>query len=204
MTTARASDRVNDKMQTLEGQLLIAMPNMGDPRFERTVIFLCAHSPDGAMGFVVNRTMEQPSIPDFLKQLNIITDEEDITISEELQRMPLHIGGPVEPGRGFVLHSSEYRSDSTLRIDANISLTATLEILRAIATGNGPREVLLALGYSGWAGGQLEEEIASNGWLTSPADPTLLFDPTDEAKYERALRSMGINPSLLSGDAGHA
>ena len=204
MPQYRTGDIMKDPMDTLEGQLLIAMPNMGDPRFERTVIYLCAHSREGAMGFVINRTMEQPTIPDFLKQLNIIAEGEEDTISDELRRMSLHIGGPVEPGRGFVLHSPEYESDTTLKIDPGVSLTATLEILRAIAIGQGPKEILLALGYSGWAGGQLEEEIVSNGWLTSPSDPSLLFDPADETKYERALQRLGINPSLLSGDAGHA
>ena len=191
-------------MQSLEGQLLIAMPNMGDPRFERTVIYLCAHSGDGAMGFVVNRVMEQPSVPDFLKQLNIIEEAEEASLPQAMRSLQLHMGGPVEPGRGFVLHSPEYQSDTTLRIDDGVALTATLEILRAIAIGAGPRQVLLALGYSGWAGGQLEEEIVSNGWLTSPADPSLLFDPANETKYDRALKRMGITPSLLSGDAGHA
>lgn len=191
-------------MQSLEGQLLIAMPNMGDPRFERTVIYLCAHSREGAMGFVINRTMERPSVPDFLKQLNIIADGEERTLSEELRRMPLHMGGPVEPGRGFVLHSPDYRAESTLRIDDDVSLTATLEILRAIAVGRGPRAAMMTLGYSGWAGGQLEEEIVSNGWLTAPSDPELLFDTANDTKYERALQRLGINPSLLSGEAGHA
>jgi len=200
----KAATVPGDGMETLEGQLLIAMPNMSDPRFERAVIYLCAHSREGAMGFVVNRTMEQPTLPDFLKQLNIVSDGEERAIPQALRRMPLHSGGPVEPGRGFVLHSPDYRAETTLPIDAGVSLTATLEILRAIATGKGPRDVILALGYSGWAGGQLEEEIASNGWLTSPSDPELLFDGADETKYERALRRMGINPSLLSGEAGHA
>ena len=193
-----------DGMEPLEGQLLIAMPNMSDPRFERAVIFICAHSREGAMGFVVNRAMEQPTLPDFLKQLNIVDDAGEGSIPPELRRMPLRTGGPVEPGRGFVLHSPDYRSDTTLPIDAGVSLTATLEILRAIATGRGPRDIILALGYSGWASGQLEDEIAANGWLTSPSDPALLFDPDDDTKYERALRRMGINPSLLSGEAGHA
>jgi len=189
---------------TLEGQFLIAMPSMGDPRFERTVIFLCAHSQDGAMGFVVNQVMERPSLPDFMRQLSIIADDEEDRMPEELQQMPLHTGGPVEPGRGFVLHSPEYHLETTVRIDEQVSLTATLEILRAIATGRGPERVMLALGYSGWAGGQLEEEIAANGWLTSPADASLVFDRADETKYERALRNLGIDPSLLSGEAGHA
>lgn len=195
---------MNNPMQSLEGQLLIAMPSMGDPRFDRTVIYLCAHSADGAMGFVVNRIMEQPSVPDFLKQLNIISEDEEGGLSDRVRGMQLHMGGPVEPGRGFVLHSPDYQSETTLKIDEGVSLTATLEILRAIAIDSGPKNVLLALGYSGWAGGQLEEEIVSNGWLTSPSDPALLFDTVNDTKYDRALQRMGINPSLLSGEAGHA
>lgn len=195
---------MSDDLHKLEGQFLIAMPSMGDPRFERTVIYLCAHSREGAMGFVINQTMERPTVPEFLRQLNIINEDEVDNVPEALRALPLHTGGPVEPGRGFVLHSPEYALDTTVRIDPNVSLTATLEILRAIATGRGPRHILLALGYSGWAAGQLEEEIASNGWLTSPADAALLFDLSQDGKYERALQKLGINPSLLSGDAGHA
>lgn len=193
-----------DKSSTLEGQFLIAMPSMGDPRFERTVIYLCAHSQEGAMGFVINQVMERPSVPEFLRQLSIIGEDESEPVSAELERMPLHTGGPVEPGRGFVLHSPDYALETTVSIDPEVSLTATLEILRAIATGRGPRHVMLALGYSGWASGQLEEEIASNGWLTAHADTALLFDRADESKYERALRGLGIDPGLLSGEAGHA
>ncbi len=195
---------MDDKTDSLEGQFLIAMPGMGDPRFERTVIFLCAHSNDGAMGFVVNQVMERPSLPDFMRQLSIISDDEDDIISDELEQMPLHTGGPVEPGRGFVLHSPDFHLETTVRIDEQVSLTATLEILRAIATGRGPERAMLALGYSGWASGQLEEEIAANGWLTSPADATLVFDRGDDTKYERALRNLGIDPSFLSAEAGHA
>ena len=193
-----------DDKQTLDGQFLIAMPNMGDPRFERTVIYLCAHSREGAMGFVINQTMERPTLPDFLRQLSITADDEEDRMPEELRDLPLCTGGPVEPGRGFVLHSPDYELESTVHIDDQISLTATLEILRAIATGRGPERILMVLGYSGWASGQLEEEIASNGWLTSPADAELLFDRAHETKYERALRRRGINPSMLSGEAGHA
>ena len=188
----------------LSGQLLVAMPGMGDPRFERTVIYLCAHSRDGAMGFVINQVMERPSLPDFMRQLSIIGEDEEDRMPDELRRAPLHTGGPVEPGRGFVLHSPEFHLETTVRIDDEVSLTATLEILRAIATGRGPERVMLALGYSGWASGQLEEEIAANGWLTSPADAALVFDGANETKYERALRKLGIDPSLLSGEAGHA
>ena len=193
-----------DDKQTLDGQFLIAMPNMGDPRFERTVIYLCAHSHEGAMGFVINQTMERPTLPEFLRQLSIIEEDEEDRVPADLIHLPLCTGGPVEPGRGFVLHSPEYSLESTVPIDDQISLTATLEILRAIATGRGPKRILLALGYSGWASGQLEEEIASNGWLTSDVDAELLFDRSYETKYDRALRQLGVNPSMLSGEAGHA
>lgn len=192
------------KLDTLHGQFLIAMPNMGDARFERTVVFICAHSDDGAMGFVVNRTLESPKFPEFLHQLNLVSDGERDRMRLPLRDMPLHSGGPVEPGRGFVLHSSDYVSDSTLPIDSGISLTATLEILRAIATGRGPQRILVALGYSGWASGQLENEIAANGWLTSAADPAIVFGADHDSKYEKALRRMGIDPVLLSAESGHA
>jgi putative transcriptional regulator len=191
-------------LETLQGQFLIAMPNMGDTRFEKTVVYLCAHSADGAMGFVINRTLESPTVPEFLSQLNIVTDDERDSIPASLRIAPLYSGGPVEPGRGFVLHSPDYTAESTLAIDDTISLTATLEILRAISIGRGPRRVFMALGYSGWAAGQLEEEIAANGWLTCRADAGLIFDRDQETKYARALRSMGINPLLLSAQAGHA
>ncbi len=191
-------------MESLNGQFLIAMPGMGDPRFDRTVIYICDHSHKGAMGFVINRTMDQPNVPDFLMRLNIVKAQEAEAMQPQLAAAHLHSGGPVEPGRGFVLHSPEYRDKSTLTIDSAVCLTATLEILRAIATGRGPRRIIMALGYSGWAGGQLESEIAANGWLTAPGNVELLFDTNNESKYERALRQIGVNPSLLSGQAGHA
>lgn len=191
-------------LDQLQGQFLVAMPNMGDSRFERTVVYVCAHSRDGSMGFVINRTLEKPTIPDFLAQLNVITEEERKRLPPRLVRSPLYNGGPVEPGRGFVLHSPEYTAETTMVIDEAVSLTATLEILRAISLGRGPRQAFVALGYSGWASGQLEEEIAANGWLTCNADAGLIFDREEETKYERALRNMGINPMLLSGQTGHA
>jgi putative transcriptional regulator len=191
-------------METLQGQFLIAMPNMGDTRFEKSVVYLCAHSADGAMGFVINRTLETPTIPQFLHQLNIVNDEERDAMPPELSQAPLYSGGPVEPGRGFVLHSPDYHSETTIAIDETVSLTATLEILRVISLGRGPGRVFMALGYSGWAAGQLEEEIAANGWLTCNADSGLIFDRDQDTKYTRALRSMGVNPLLLSTQAGHA
>lgn len=192
------------KLETLHGQFLIAMPNMGDSRFEKTVVYVCAHTSDGAMGFVINRTLDSPRFPEFLHQLNLVSEAERDAMPPPLRDRPLHAGGPVEPGRGFVLHSPDYVSDSTLRIDADLALTATLEILRAIATGRGPRDSIVALGYSGWASGQLEQEISANGWLTSAADPGIVFERNQDSKYERALRRMGIDPMMLSADTGHA
>ena len=192
------------EMTNMSGKFLIAMPGMGDRRFEKTVIYLCAHSEEGAMGFIVNRTMDTPTITDFFGQLEIISEEEKIFIPEELAKRRLHVGGPVEPGRGFVLHTPEFESDTTLEISGSVCLTATLEILRAIATGKGPQNCVLALGYSGWAHGQLEEEISSNGWLLCDADEAILYDDNNETKYDRALAKLGIDPRLLSFDSGHA
>ncbi|MEM9329860.1 MAG: YqgE/AlgH family protein [Pseudomonadota bacterium] len=189
---------------SLCGKFLIAMPGMGDSRFERTVIYICAHSPDGAMGFIVNRTMESPSIPEFLEQLEIISEAERDSIPKDLIAGAMHVGGPVEPGRGFVIHTPDFESSSTVGVRENICLTATLEILRAIATGKGPQKAILALGYSGWASGQLEDEISSNGWLTVDATEHILFECNNEEKYRKSLALLGVDESLLSADAGHA
>ena len=181
----------------LEGQLLIAMPTMGDPRFERTVIYLCAHSDQGAMGLVVNKLVDHITFEGLLEQLNI-----EAQVANDVN---VHFGGPVETGRGFVLHSADYFvENSTLPIDENISLTATLEILKAIAAGDGPQNSLLALGYAGWAPGQLESEIHANGWLHCPAMPDVVFDADIDAKYDRALKLIGIDPGRLASEAGHA
>ncbi|MDQ0316162.1 YqgE/AlgH family protein [Amorphus orientalis] len=189
----------------LEGQLLIAMPTMGDSRFERTVIYMCAHSAEGAMGIVLNQTAEEVSFSDLLVQLEILPEGEPIQLPDDDEGIQVHKGGPVETGRGFVLHSGDYFiSDSTLAIDSDICLTATVEILKAIAEGRGPRQALLALGYAGWAPGQLEAEIQRNGWLTCPADPRIVFAPDVEQKYDLALQKIGIDPRLLSGQAGNA
>ena len=188
----------------MSGKLLIAMPQMGDTRFEKAVIYICAHSDDGAMGFIVNRTMQAPTVSDFLLQLEVISEEERILVPENLAEREMHVGGPVEPGRGFVLHTPEFESETTLDVTERIHLTATLEILRKIATGKGPEKCILALGYSGWGSGQLEEEITSNGWLTCDADEAIIFDQNNDTKYGRALAMLGIDPTLLSSDAGHA
>ncbi len=181
----------------MTGQLLIAMPTMGDPRFERTVIYMCAHSADGAMGLVVNKKADEIDFPELLKQLEIETD----SIKNPI---PILVGGPVETGRGFVLHSLDYRQDSTLEVTEDVGLTATVDILRSIAEGEGPAHSLLTLGYAGWSAGQLDEEIQANGWLNVPADAGLLFDDDLGEKWDRAVRKVGIDPSFLSAEAGHA
>jgi len=188
----------------LEGKFLIAMPGMGDTRFEKSVIYICAHTEKGAMGFMINRVLNTPAIDDFFTQLGIVNKDEAISLTSNFENTQLYTGGPVEPGRGFVLHSPEFKSDSTLQVDDNVCLTATLEILRAIVTGKGPEKTLLALGYSGWAAGQLEEEIISNGWLVSLADSKVIFGRNNTLKYEQALNILGVDPLLLSPDAGHA
>ena len=190
---------------SLEGQFLIAMPSMADSRFEHSVIYLCSHSEQGAMGLVVNQVARHLSLEELLIQLDILNDDSAIRLPESVRDMNVHKGGPVEVERGFVLHSDDFMlNQSTLTIDNGICLTATLEILRAVAQGDGPAQAMLALGYAGWAPGQLENEIQSNGWLTAPADPEILFDRDFESKWHRALGSLGIDPAMLFSDPGHA
>ncbi|MEQ8965083.1 MAG: YqgE/AlgH family protein [Azospirillaceae bacterium] len=190
-------ESTDDTGRYLTGQLLIAMPGLTEEPFSRTVIYMCAHSSSGAMGLVVNKPMPQIDFPDLLEQLGI---EE----GESADHRAVLYGGPVESGRGFVLHSAEFVREGTMVVDDNVALTATLDILRAIAGGDGPRDHLLALGYAGWGPGQLDREIQANGWLNAPADRDLIFDPDLDSKWERALAKLGISPSMLSGDAGHA
>ena len=181
----------------LEGQLLIAMPTMADPRFTRTLIYMCAHNAEGAMGLVVNKILGSLTFPELLQQLGIETPGS----GDEIR---VHFGGPVESGRGFVLHSSDYVRDGTLIVDDNIALTATVDILQEIAVGAGPRHNLLALGYAGWGAGQLEHEIQENAWLNVMPDDLLLFDRGVETKWERAMRKLGVDHNMLSGAGGHA
>jgi putative transcriptional regulator len=188
----------------LEGQLLVAMPVMTDKRFARSVIYMCAHSAEGAMGLIVNQRAPHIGFNELLQQLKIAPGNGD-GILVGRAAMDVQVGGPVETGRGFVLHSADYfAADSTLAIDEGVSLTATIDILKAIAAGKGPDKAILALGYAGWRAGQLESEISANGWLHCPADLDLLFDRNLEQKYERALSKIGIDPSHLVSDAGHA
>jgi putative transcriptional regulator len=188
-----------------DGQLLVAMPSMPDSRFARSVIYMCAHSEEGAMGIIVNQAARKVSFPDLLVQLDVIPAEEAIRLPAQAGSVQVLKGGPVDTGRGFVLHSNDFFIDnSTLSIDDGVSLTATIDILRAIANGQGPDRALLALGYAGWSAGQLETEMQHNGWLTCPADPAIIFDAALGSKYERALNKLGIDLGHLSSDSGHA
>ena len=189
----------------LDGQLLIAMPGMADDRFARAVIYVCAHSAEGAMGIVLNRPAADLSFPDLLVQLDIVPAMERIRLPQGVGKMQVLMGGPVETSRGFVLHSPDFHIEqSTLPIDDGVCLTATIDILRAIARGDGPRSAVLALGYAGWNAGQLESEIQANGWLTCEADAELIFNSSADVRYELAMRKIGIEPAMLSMEAGHA
>jgi putative transcriptional regulator len=166
---------------------------------------VCALSAEGAMGIVINKAAADLNFSDLLVQLDIIPEAERIRLPQRVGRMQVLMGGPVETSRGFVLHSPDFYLDqSTLPIDERVCLTATIDILRAIAKGEGPRSAVLALGYAGWSAGQLESEIQGNGWLNCPADPDLIFSSPLESKYDLALRKLGIDPAMLSTDAGHA
>jgi putative transcriptional regulator len=193
-----AKPRTIEGENFLEGKLLIALPGMADPRFEKSVIFMCAHSLDGAMGIMINRAVEGLRFRELMDRLQLDT-------APEARDMPVLYGGPVETGRGFVLHSGDYESaDSTLPVSEDISLTATVEILRAMGEGKGPRKALFALGYAGWGPGQIEDEIRANGWIHCDTDSGLLFDVDLGAKWSNALRKLGIEVSGLSAHTGQA
>ena len=181
----------------LVGHLLVAMPGMPDSRFTKSVIYICAHNDEGAMGLVINQPMKDISFPDLLDQLNLVQTDPSAAIS-------IQFGGPVEQGRGFVLHSPDYIHEATLVVDGGVALTGTVDILQDIAEGRGPKERILALGYAGWGAGQLDSEILANGWLTVEADPEIVFNVDLDKKWNTALAKLGIDLSLLSEDAGHA
>ena len=186
-----------DQNEYLTGQLLVAMPQMEDQRFARSVVYICAHTDDGAMGLILNKLAEAINFSDLLEQLNLPV----ATVSDKTR---VHYGGPVETGRGFVLHSDDFTQDASLLIENGVALTATVDILSAISKGNGPRNYLLALGYAGWAPGQLDSEIQANGWLIAPADTDILFGSKIENKWNTALNTIGIDVTMLSSHAGHA
>ncbi len=186
---------MTDAMTDLTGKFLIAMPSMDDPRFRHSVILMCAHSGDGAMGLIVNKRFPDITLSDLLGQLGI----------EGSGSGHLHFGGPVETARGFVLHTNDYGSEAgTLEIGDSLSMTATRDILEDIAQGTGPQSALTALGYAGWGPGQLENELRRNDWLTVESDSAIVFDPDDEGKWARALAKLGIDPHLLSAEGGSA
>jgi putative transcriptional regulator len=186
-----------DTSTYLTGSLLISMPQMRDDRFTRSVVYICAHTSDGAMGLIINKIVESVSFPELLDQLNIDTG----ATNKEIR---VHFGGPVETGRGFVLHSADYVQDATLVIDDSVALTATVDILKSIAEGDGPDKSILALGYAGWAPGQLDQEIQANGWLSVPADNDLVFGDDPDTKWGKSMGKIGIDFNMLSGDTGHA
>jgi putative transcriptional regulator len=205
MARVRKSAEKGPKRGYLDGQMLIAMPSMGDERFSRSVIYMCAHSSEGAMGIIVNHPALNISFSDLLVQLEVIPAADLIELPQRADAVKVLKGGPVDTGRGFVLHSADFFiENSTLPIDDGICLTATLDILKAIANGKGPVSAVLALGYAGWAAGQLENEIHQNGWLHCSADPELIFGKDNEGKYEKALKKIGIDVGMLSSEAGHA
>jgi putative transcriptional regulator len=189
----------------LDGQMLIAMPGMPDERFARTVVYMCAHSDEGAMGIIVNRRAKHLVLPDLLVQLDVIAKDQAIRLPRRAERVAVLAGGPVETSRGFVLHSTDFIiENSTLPIAENIGMTITVDILRAIARGEGPENAILALGYASWSAGQLEREISENAWLHGTPDEGIVFGEDHEAKYDRALRMLGIDPAFLSQEAGRA
>jgi len=191
-------NKIQNGAQGLAGQILIAMPAMEDPRFQKSVIYLCAHSEKGAMGIVINKRLPTLTFAELLEQL-------DIETSGQTRSLPIHFGGPVDTGRGFVLHSLDYGvQESTLSVAGSVGLTATVDILKALARGQGPNKALLALGYAGWEAGQLEDEIRANGWLTAEADENLIFGGDIEVKWQRAIGTLGIDLSMLSSASGNA
>jgi putative transcriptional regulator len=194
---ARSLTDPDGSATSLTGQILIAMPAMGDPRFAQAVIYLCDHTANGAMGIVINRPLDNPSFEDLLRQLNIDPVPPARTIH-------LCSGGPVDNARGFVLHSADWTGEGSLRVDDGIALTASLDVLKAIAGGGGPKQGVLALGYTGWGPGQLDAEMQQNAWLSAPADPALVFDDDYETKWRRALAALRVDPLALSNAAGHA
>ncbi|MBM9593336.1 YqgE/AlgH family protein [Roseitranquillus sediminis] len=190
--------QIDSDASDLSGRLLVAMPSMGDPRFSRSVVFVCAHSEDGAMGLIVNKPASELDPSDLMRQL-------EIEVAPDARPIRVHFGGPVECGRGFVLHSSDYgEATSTLQVGERFGMTATLDILHDIAQGAGPEAAILALGYAGWGPGQLEVELQENGWLVCDASSEIVFGERDDRKWNAALESLGIDALLLSSEGGHA
>ena len=182
---------------SLTGKLLIAMPGLADPEFSHSVVYVCAHGEDGAMGLIINRPLPKPSFPQIVRQLKV-------SEGDPARSIGLFKGGPVEAARGFVLHSADWTGDDSLKVDDDVALTASLDVLKAIADGGGPRQGMLALGYANWGPGQLDREMRENSWLTASADPDLLFGPEHDRKWEMAMFKLHIDPGKLSSQSGSA
>lgn len=191
-------EKSEDKQLYLTGRLLLAMPAMGDPRFHKAVIYMCAHDANGAMGLVINHALPGVDLSQLLEQLNI--KQQDANIPDA----PVMSGGPVETARGFVLHSNDFKQPDTIKIDDHFSVTGTIDALRAIASGNGPEKMLFILGYAGWSPGQLDQELQQNAWLVADPDPELIFVSSPEEKWAAAIHKLGVDPGMLSGEAGRA
>ena len=186
----------------LAGRLLLAMPQMGDPRFYKAVIFICAHDAEGAMGLVVNQALPGLDLRQLLQQMKI--DLHANNDAGQQKNLPVMSGGPVEAARGFILHSSDFKRPDTIKVCEDICVTGTIDALKTIATGEGPDKMLFVLGYAGWGAGQLDQEMQQNAWLVTDADHDLIFGPGTDEKWERAVRKIGIDPAMLSGNAGRA
>jgi len=182
----------------MSGQLLLALPGIGDPRFDRVVVAMCLHDEAGAMGITINQPHPSVHLGDVLRELGLTAS------TPQVRDAPIYVGGPVEPGRGFVLHSADYSSAATVDIGGHWSMTGTRDILQALAEGRGPQQWLVALGYAGWAAGQLEEELRQHGWLAAPAQEALLYEMPAENRWAAAYAGLGINVSHLSAQSGHA
>jgi putative transcriptional regulator len=194
---ASQTESADQAEMSLAGQVLIAMPAMADPRFSQTVIYVCAHTSDGAMGIVINHPLSAPSFEDLLRQLKV----DPVPPARQIR---LCNGGPIDNARGFVLHTIDWTDTASLRVDDTLALTASLDILKAIANGGGPRQSLLALGYAGWGPGQLDVEMQNNVWLSAPADLDVIFDGNHNTKWQRALAKLHVDPLLLSSTSGRA
>jgi len=192
-------DKKPDDLQRLTGRVLAAMPNMGDPRFHRAVILLCAHDENGAMGLVINHVLPGVDMRHLLEQLHI-----EIAMDAPLNDVAVMSGGPVENARGFILHTHDFHQDDTILISPHLAVTGTVDALRSVAVGEGPENMVFILGYAGWTEGQLEDEIQKNVWLVCDADPDLIFNVAPEEKWNKAIGSLGIDLAMLSGEAGRA
>lgn len=185
-----------NEIANLTNHFLIAMPSLGDPNFHQTVTYLCQHSGEGALGIVINRPTEM-KLGDIFEQMDIQS------VKPKIAKSPIFFGGPVQPERGFVIHEPEHQWDSTLKVTDSIALTTSRDILEAVAVGEGPKKILVALGYAGWGNGQLEQEIVNNAWLNAPAEDAIIFDIPANQRWKAAAEKMGIDLDLLSFQAGH-